>query len=286
MLVMMEYLSKWAITVALPSFDTDHVAQAILYEIVLKIGVPERLITDNGSNFVSDAMKNVCIRLGIKRSMTSVESPQTDGLVERLNRTLKTSLAMAVDKEPQAWDEYLPFVTFAYNTAKQASTGFSPFQVMYGRTPVIPLDKELIVEPKTYETETWVAYLNKYLPILHDKTIKNIKRAQGYQKKFYDKGVRIKYDYKVGDLIARQSLEKLTFPKERWSGPWLIIEKNDADGRSWKIIKQDDPYKHVTTANMRHMRPWFSQEELQEYSNLQAIINDFHYGVLFKGEAM
>ncbi|KAG0753256.1 hypothetical protein G6F22_021529 [Rhizopus arrhizus] len=49
MLVMMEYLSKWVVTVALPSFDSDHVAQAILYEIVLKIGLPERLITDNGN---------------------------------------------------------------------------------------------------------------------------------------------------------------------------------------------------------------------------------------------
>jgi hypothetical protein len=56
--------------------------------------------------------------------------------------------------------------------------------------------------------------------------------AQGYQKKFYDKGVKVKYDYKVGDLISRQNLEKLTFPKERWSRPWIIVDKNDTDGRS------------------------------------------------------
>jgi hypothetical protein len=179
MLVMMEYLSKWVVTVVLPSFDSDHMAHAILYEIVFKIRLPERLITDNGSNFVSDAMKNVCARLGIKRSMTSVESPQTDGLVEGMNRTLKTSLAMAVDKEPHLWDEYLQFVTFAYNTSKQASTGFSPFQVLYGREAVLPLDKDLVVVSKTYETETWINYLNKYIPILHGQVIENIKRACG-----------------------------------------------------------------------------------------------------------
>ncbi|KAG1017517.1 hypothetical protein G6F43_014425 [Rhizopus delemar] len=71
----MEYLSKWVVTAALPSFDSDDVAQVLLFEVVLKIGLPERLITDNGSNFISDAMKSVCQRLGIKRSLTSVESP-------------------------------------------------------------------------------------------------------------------------------------------------------------------------------------------------------------------
>ena len=95
----MEYLSKWAVTTAIPSMETIHIIPTLLYEIVLKIGLPSRLITDNGSNFVSEAMQMVCQRLGIKRSLTSVEHPQTDGLVERLNRTLKTSLAICVDQD-------------------------------------------------------------------------------------------------------------------------------------------------------------------------------------------
>lgn len=85
LLVMAEYLSKCTITVALPSYDTNHIAQALLYELVLKFGVPSRLITDNGSSLVGDAMAQVCVRLGIKISLTSVEHPQTDGQVERMN---------------------------------------------------------------------------------------------------------------------------------------------------------------------------------------------------------
>ncbi|KAG1046854.1 hypothetical protein G6F43_010677 [Rhizopus delemar] len=264
LLVIMEYLSKWVFTAALPSFDSDHVAQVLLFEVVLKIGLPERLITDNGANFISDAMKSVCQRLGIKRSLTSVESPQTDGLVERMNRTLKVSLAMVVNNEPQIWDEYLQFVTFAYNTAKQASSGYSPFNVLYGREVILPLNNELRINPKTYETEPWVNYLNKYIPILHGKAITNIKRAQEAQKKFYDKGTTIKRDYKVGDLIARKNLEKSSFPKERWTGPWVITKTNNTDGTSWKIIKKGDPYQYETTANIRHMRPWFPQDQQED----------------------
>ncbi|KAG1268979.1 hypothetical protein G6F57_013298 [Rhizopus arrhizus] len=272
LLVMCEYLSKWTIAVALPSYDTDHIAQALLYELVLKFSVPTRLITDNGSSLVGDAMTQVCARLGIKRSLTSVEHPQTDGLVERMNRALKTSLATAVHSEPTKWDSYLQFITFAYcrvctkdrtyNTAKHASTGFSPFQVMFGRQPVLPNEQGLILPTfKTYETETWVNYLNKYIPLLHGKVLQNIKTAQGHQKTFYDKGKRVKYDYKIGDLILRKNLEKTSFPKELWIGPYIILSKNNSEGTSYKIVKRGASHEYVTTANVRHMRPYHEDQD-------------------------
>lgn len=264
LLVISEYLSKWTVTVALPSYDTDHIAQALLYEVVLKFGVPLRLITDNGSSLVEDAMTQVCAKIGIKRSLTSVEHPQTDGVVERLNRTLKISLAAAVSTEPTEWDTFLQFVTFAYNTAEHATTGFSPFHMMFGRKLVFPNEEGLVLqEYKTYENETWVNYLNKYIPLLHGKAIQNMKKSQGYQKTFCDKGKRIKYDYKDGDLILRKNLIKGTFPKELWHGPFIIVGKNNQEGNSWKVIKQDDLHHHVTTANVRHMRPYFKDQDVQ-----------------------
>ncbi|KAG0930503.1 hypothetical protein G6F57_011821 [Rhizopus arrhizus] len=270
MLVLVEYLSKWAITVALPSFSTDHVAQVLLYDVVLKFGVPSRLITDNGSNFVSEAMAMVCSRLGIKRALTSVEHPQTDGLVERMNRTIKISLAAYVGKDNKLdWDTYLPFVTFAYNTATQASTGFSPFEILFGRKAVLPLNEELIIDPKTYETESWINYLNTYLPLVHGEAIENLKKAQERQKKFYDDRRTIKHDYKSGDLIVRRNLLKTSFPKERWTGPWMVLRKNNEDGTSYVIQKPGDSNNHTTTANVKHMRPWFSRND---QSNEQVLL--------------
>lgn len=99
-------------------------------------------------------MNLVCARLDIKRSLTSVEHPSTDGLVERFNRTLKEGLAVYVNQDPLSWDNYLPFVTFAYNTAHHVSTGYSPFKLLYGRNPDIPLSQDVKnLQPKTYESE-------------------------------------------------------------------------------------------------------------------------------------
>lgn len=245
--------------------------------------MPLRIISDNGTNFISEAMKTVCTRLGIKRSMTSVEHPQTDGLVERMNRTLKVSLATMLHKDPTTWDEYIQFVTFAYNTAKKATTGFSPFQVLYGRDPVIPNEENLVIHnPKTYETEEWAAYLNKYIPLLHGKVVKNIEKAKGYQKTFYDKGKRVKHNYEIGELVLRRNLEKGSFPKERWLGPYKILSKNNDDGTSWKIMKVSDPNNFITTANARHMRPYYTKNQEQDQQNLQQVIKVFTTNASFE----
>ena len=113
LLILIEYLSKWAITVVLLSFDSDHVANVLLFKVILKYSTPSRLITDNGSNYIFDVMNAVCARLSIARSRTLVEYTQGDRLCERLNCTIKTSLAAYVHKEPTKWDEYLPFITLA-----------------------------------------------------------------------------------------------------------------------------------------------------------------------------
>ena len=139
----------------------------------------------------------------------------------------------------------MPFVTFAYNTAKQASTGFTPFEVLFGRKAKLPLFPDLQVDnPKTYETEIWVNYLNEHIPLVHVTALQNIKKAQAHQKRFYDKGKRVKHNYQVGDLIARKNLEKTGFPKERWSGPWVVASMNNKESTSYKIYRQNDSTKY------------------------------------------
>ena len=79
--------------------------------------MPEQLLSDRGQNFLSELMLEVCKLLGTKKINTMGYHPQTDGLVERLNRTLITVLFKCVEKHGRDWDECLPYVLFAYRAS-------------------------------------------------------------------------------------------------------------------------------------------------------------------------
>ena len=97
------------------------------------MGIPEEVLTDQGSNFTSKLLSELYRLLKIQAVRTSPYHPQCDGLVERFNQTLKMMLRKFVTKEGKDWDKLLPYVLFAYREVPQASTGFSPFELIYGR---------------------------------------------------------------------------------------------------------------------------------------------------------
>ncbi|GFU16812.1 hypothetical protein TNCV_923151 [Trichonephila clavipes] len=116
----------------LPTAEVDEIAKFLLEEIVLRHGAPRVIITDRGAVFRSRLVFLVDL-CNIDHRFTTAYHPQTNGLTERFNKTLADMLSMYVDVEQKNWDEILPFVTFAYNTAKQETTGFTPFYLLHGR---------------------------------------------------------------------------------------------------------------------------------------------------------
>ncbi|KAG0756043.1 hypothetical protein G6F18_011447 [Rhizopus arrhizus] len=221
LLVFMDYLTKWVVAAAIPTYDTNTVANVLLYSIVLVYGTPRKWITDNGKNFISEAMKTVCSRLGIKKVETSVEHPQSDGLVERMNRTVKTALATYVETMPDQWDNYLPFVTFAINTSKQASTGVSPFEAMFGRKAKLPTINDMTIPTiQSHNTKTWITYLNHYLPLLQNKIKQNLQESQERQQKYFNKNRKMKKKIDINDEVYKIKMKaEWKFPNAKFTGP-------------------------------------------------------------------
>ncbi|GFT12758.1 retrovirus-related Pol polyprotein from transposon 17.6 [Trichonephila clavipes] len=104
-----------------PNREVDEIAKFLLEEIVLRHGAPRVIITDRGAVFRSRLVSSLDL-CNIDHRFTTAYHPQTNGLTERFNKTLADMLSMYVDVEQKNWDEILPFVTFAYNTAKQETT--------------------------------------------------------------------------------------------------------------------------------------------------------------------
>lgn len=100
-------------------------------------------ISDRGRQFTADIVEEL-LRLSESRLRhSSPYHPQTNGLTERTNRTIVNMLSMYVASDHKNWDDVLPFITYAFNTAKHETTGYSPFFLMYARPPRHTLDTVL-----------------------------------------------------------------------------------------------------------------------------------------------
>jgi transposase InsO family protein len=110
-------------------FQTAYtVAKCLVHKVITnKYGAPQHVLTDRGTNFLSTIVKKICILFKIKQMRTSAYHPQTDGIVERFNRTLIGMLTCYVVDEPEQWERFLPYLTFAYNTAVQSTLQECPF---------------------------------------------------------------------------------------------------------------------------------------------------------------
>lgn len=106
-----------------------------LFQVFSRVGIPKEILMDQGTPFLSRLMKDLCVILKIKPIQTPVYHPQTDGLVERFNKTLKSMLKKIISKDGKDWDLLLPYLMFAIREVPQSSTEFSPFELLYGRHP-------------------------------------------------------------------------------------------------------------------------------------------------------
>ena len=113
--------------------------------LTFRWGAPARLLSDQGREFIAKVNDEMCKRFGIKRSVTSAYHPQTNGLNERTNQTLKARLSKLANEQQDDWCNFLDEVAYSIRTQKQASTKFTPFFLMFGRNPNSPTQVRLLV---------------------------------------------------------------------------------------------------------------------------------------------
>ncbi len=137
-LTVCDYGTRYPEAFALKSTTSKDVAKALM-EMFSRTGIPEEILTDRGSNFCSELMREFYAMMGIRSTKTSAYHPQTDGMAERFNGTLKLGLRKYVERFQGQWNKALPYILFAYRETPHTTTGLSPFELTFGRTPKGPL---------------------------------------------------------------------------------------------------------------------------------------------------
>ena len=167
--------------------------------------------------------------LGIKKTHTTPYHPQSDGLVERLNRTILSMLATTIKDHGEEWEHHLAKVCFAYNTSIHKSTGFTPFYLMYGRQARIPVDLIYSTpEPSDQSHGEYARNLRQSLENAYSTARERLQTAAQRQKTNYDQRIHGE-PFKVGDLVY---LHNPVVPKGKsrklhcpWTGPFSVIKR-------------------------------------------------------------
>ena len=148
-----EYLTKWPEARALPDAKAASVVAFFYKDIICRHGCPKELLTDQGTHFANEMLNAMCQQFGVTHRLSTPYHPQTNGLVERFNRTLCEMLAKYSIERKEDWDLFLPSALFAYRTIRQNTTRYEPFYLTYGRDAVLPIELEILTFPLGDETE-------------------------------------------------------------------------------------------------------------------------------------
>lgn len=224
--VAIDYSTRFAITRPLPSSCATDVADFLIQDVILHHGAPRQLVTDRGRYFLSKVIDDLLRSCATKHKLTTAYHPQTNGLTERLNRTLTDMLAMYVSTDHRDWDIALPFVTFAYNSSRHDTAGYSPFYLLYGRDPTLPFDT-LVPNPADLSTayaRRAISTAEKARQIAHQR----LSDSQLRQKRSYDSHHRDVH-FSPGDLVLlwtpsrHVGLAEKLLPK--YSGPYRVLRQ-------------------------------------------------------------
>ena len=239
-LVITDHFTRYA--QAFPSKTQTALATAKLLwnNFILHYGFPSKIITDQGRNFESELIEHLCQLAGVQKLRTSPYHPQTNGQCERFNGTLLNILGTLTPEQKKDWKSHVPALVHAYNCTRNAATGFSPYFLLFGREPRLPVDVEFGIQRGGQRgspgESNYISQLRRRLTFAHRKAKCMAQRQQARHRGLYDLKCR-GATLSVGDLV----LVKQT----AWKGRHKIQDRWERE--EYQVVGQPTPGVPVYT---------------------------------------
>lgn len=234
--------SHWPSAYAVNSLEAKTVIACLKKHIAVH-SVPAEVLSDQGRNLMAAAVKEFLADMGAKKYETSAYHPQSNGSVERFHYYLAAALTTAINERQAEWDEHLDSILFAYRTTPIDGLDITPFEVIYGRNPNLPIDNMLFRENHSEPVET----MEEYLELLDDNQYHMFRAIQQMRQQRFDRNKRAAGEHKTVPSYEVGEKVYLDFPKGRFrplggstklspfnDGPYTVLEKM-SDGLIYKV---------------------------------------------------
>ena len=244
MLTVIDMLTGYTIAVAIPDKRAETVCQAYRDHVYCVFGGSSRILTDNGTEFRSKEMKQICSELEIKQVFSPVYTPQANGRLEGWHRFLKSCIAKHIRGTDVEWDDLIPLAVSSYNFFPCQSSKESPFVLMFGRDPITPIAK--LLEPKLrFYGEKGVSLRMDTLRKLYTVAAENIRRAREKHPRQDTAAPR----FQVNDLVLVKDPDSAVF-EPRYLPNYRIIAIHGKNR-----IEVQDEKGHKSVRRSGHVKP-------------------------------
>uniref|UniRef100_A0A3P9MR97 Gypsy retrotransposon integrase-like protein 1 n=1 Tax=Oryzias latipes TaxID=8090 RepID=A0A3P9MR97_ORYLA len=206
-LIIIDHFTRFAQAYATTSKSGKTAADKLFNDYALRFGFPTRIHHDQGGEFENQLFSQLNKYCGVTGSRTTPYHPQGNGQVERFNRTLLQMLRTLTDKQKSNWKESLNKLIFAYNCTRSEVTGFSPFYLLYGRSPRLPIDALFGLNPKQGDSDRhcyvkkWKQGMEEACEIARDSA----QKAASKSKRNYKSNIKIP-TLRPGDRVLIRNL--------------------------------------------------------------------------------
>ena len=265
-------LSGWVEGRAIDEPNSYNVSKFLYEEVICRHGCPRRIVLDGGRENMGRT-KELLLDYRIQNTVISAYHPQTAGLVERGHDAIINSLAKYCSHSPESWPRHLSLALWADRISVRRSTGYSAFELLYGRECLLPV--ELMIE--SWQTVDWEAIETREDLILarmqqldHRRVTEkiaamNLRNSRKYNKVYFDQHKNLRPDsqqLREGDLVLLydSALQKNRNTKlfDKWRGPYRIVEKAE-NSTFYQIAELDGTLLSGTTAGNR-LKKFYSRE--------------------------
>lgn len=271
--IVQDCATKWVELFALKEATAMECATTLVEEVALRFGLPRQVISDNGPQFISAVMQQLCFILNIDHNLTPVYHPQSNP-VERKNRDLKPRLAILVGNDHRAWRDKLSYIRFALNTARCESTGQSAAFLQFARElrtlDDVKHDIKAVLDNDNFVPEI-TPYLKRFARTVH-QVRERAELHQDKQKRYADKKRQEGPKFKPGDKVwvslhpvskGPQFKTSKFMPKR--DGPYVIVTTRSPT--TFEIANPNDPGKILGKYHISALKPYQERDNhLQQTS--------------------